>query len=110
MVSKAARLAELRSLRKSGNSRISTYEVEDATNLYEEVDEDGYKKLVRDRLDQDDFVVDDNGRGYADDGREEDWHNERRASYGSESASDDDGQYRGRNGTLVPTCCNSAHF
>jgi DNA polymerase alpha subunit A len=40
--------------------------------LYDEVDEEGYKKVVRDRLDQDDFIVDDNGEGYVDDGRE-DW-------------------------------------
>ncbi len=41
------------------------------TNLYDEVDEDGYKKIVRDRLNQDDLVVDDNGEGYADDGMRE---------------------------------------
>ena len=69
--SRAAALAQLRSLRQSGKSRLSTYEVEDSTDIYEEVDEDGYKKVVRDRLNQDDFVIDDNGEGYADDGREE---------------------------------------
>jgi DNA polymerase alpha subunit A len=81
--SRAAALAQLRSLRESGKSRLSTYEVQDSTDIYEEVDEDGYKKVVRDRLNQDDFVIDDNGEGYADDGREE-WHTEQRGS-GSES-------------------------
>jgi len=34
------------------------------------------RKLFVERLDQDDFVVDDNGEGYADDGREV-WNDER---------------------------------
>lgn len=55
--------------------------------MYETVDEEGYKKVVRSRLDQDDFVVDDNGEGYADDGRE-DWQDERQPQYDSESGDD----------------------
>lgn len=86
-----AKLAELRALRKAGKKTFDTYEVEDAGKLYEEVDEDGYKKIVRDRLNQDDFVVDDNGEGYADDGREE-W--DRVPVY--ESDSEDDTVIRGR--------------
>ena len=74
-MSKAAgrhsKFAELRALRKSGKKAFDTYEVDNVENLYEEVDENQYKKIVRDRLNQDDFVVDDNGEGYADDGREE---------------------------------------
>lgn len=66
-----SKFAELRSLRQSGKKKFDTYEVEKVDDLYEEVDEDRYKKIVRDRLNQDDFVVDDNGEGYADDGREE---------------------------------------
>ena len=69
---KRDKFAELRALRQSGKKKFDTYEVEDADDLYEEVDENQYKKIVRDRLNQDDFVVDDNGEGYADDGRE-DW-------------------------------------
>ena len=76
-MSRHARLAELRALRASGKTRLSTYKVEEEENVYEEVDEEGYKKVVRARLDQDDFVIDDNGEGYADDGREE-WMGERR--------------------------------
>ncbi|KAL9135444.1 MAG: hypothetical protein Q9175_003373, partial [Cornicularia normoerica] len=75
-MSRHARLAELRALRASGKTHLSTYKVEEE-NVYEEVDEEGYKKVVRARLDQDDFVIDDNGEGYADDGREE-WMGERR--------------------------------
>lgn len=84
MASRASRLAELKALRSSGKTRLSTYEVKEAENLYDEHDEAGYNKIVRARLDQDDFVVDDNGGGYADDGREE-WVGER-----YDSASDDE--------------------
>lgn len=84
-VDRRAKLAELAALRKSGKKTFDTYEVEDAQDLYEEVDEDRYKKIVRDRLNQDDFVVDDNGEGYADDGRE-DW--DRVRVYESDSEAD----------------------
>lgn len=79
-----AKFAELRALRASGKKRLATYEVEDQGDIYEEVDEEGYKKVVRNRLNEDDFVIDDNGEGYADDGREE-WQTERRMDSGSES-------------------------
>jgi DNA polymerase alpha subunit A len=69
-------LAQLRAQRASGKSRLESYQIEDQGAIYDEVDEDGYKKVVRSRLDKDDFVVDDNGEGYADDGREE-WQNDR---------------------------------
>lgn len=82
--SRANRLAELRALRAAGKTGFSTYEVAEEEQLYDTVDDEGYKKLVRSRLDEDDFVVDDNGAGYADDGRE-DWQDERRNAYDSES-------------------------
>jgi DNA polymerase alpha subunit A len=88
---RAKRLAELKALRASGKKRLSTYEVEDEGSIYDEVDEEGYKNVVRKRLDEDDFVVDDNGEGYADDGREV-W-NEDRVEY---SDSDDDLPVRGK--------------
>ncbi|KAL2264030.1 hypothetical protein VTK26DRAFT_3334 [Humicola hyalothermophila] len=84
-VNKRERFAELRALRQAGKKKFDTYEVAEVEDLYEEVDENEYKKIVRDRLNQDDFVVDDNGEGYADDGREE-W--DRLPAYDSES---DDG-------------------
>lgn len=79
------RLAELAALRKSGKKTFDSYEVKDVQDLYEEVDEDRYKTIVRDRLNEDDFVVDDNGEGYADDGRE-DW--DRPQVYESDSGED----------------------
>jgi DNA polymerase alpha subunit A len=91
-VDRRSRLAELRALRQSGKKAFDSYQVDEVQPLYEEVDEDGYKMIVRDRLNQDDFVVDDNGEGYADDGREE-WDRVP-AQYDSES--DDDMTGHGR--------------
>lgn len=100
MASRAARLAELRALRAAGKTRMSTYEVKEADEIYDEVDDEGYKKVVRRRLDEDDFVVDDNGAGYADDGREE-WDTERQQAYDSES--EEDASVRGKPGSpLLP--------
>ncbi|EZF17186.1 hypothetical protein H112_05467 [Trichophyton rubrum D6] len=84
MSSRAKTLAELKALRASGKKRLSTYEVQEDEDIYEQVDEEGYKKVVRKRLDRDDFVVDDNGEGYADDGREE-WDDTRLAASDSDS-------------------------
>ncbi len=56
-MSRAARLAELRELRATGKTRLSTYQVAEEEQVYDEVDEEGYKKVVRGRLDQDDFVI-----------------------------------------------------
>ncbi|KAM3502163.1 hypothetical protein MY10362_005033 [Beauveria mimosiformis] len=85
-VNHRAKLAELKALREAGKKAFDSYQVEDVRALYDEVDEDGYKKIVRNRLNQDDFVVDDNGEGYADDGRE-DW--DRVRQYDSESDLED---------------------
>lgn len=88
MVSKADRLKQIRALRAAGRTGFDSYEVADEADIYDTVDDDGYKKIVRKRLDEDDFVVDDNGEGYADDGRE-DWQDERHADYDdSESEGD----------------------
>ncbi|KAK3692133.1 hypothetical protein B0T22DRAFT_5041 [Podospora appendiculata] len=90
--SKRDKFAELRALRQSGKKAFDSYEVGKVQELYEEVDENQYKEIVRDRLNQDDFVVDDNGEGYADDGRE-DWD---RVVPNYETESDDDLGGRGK--------------
>ena len=87
MPSRADTLAKLRALRAAGKTGFDSYEVQEAESIYETVDDEGYKKVVRSRLDQDDFVVDDNGEGYADDGRE-DWQDERQVY--DDSGSEDD--------------------
>lgn len=79
-------LAQLRAQRAAGKTRLDSYQIEEQGAIYDEVDEDGYKKVVRGRLDEDEFVVDDHGEGYADDGREE-WQNERQY-YSSDDGDD----------------------
>ena len=88
-------MAALKAKRASGKSRLDDFEIEEDNALYDVVDDEDYKKIVRKRLDDDDFVVDDNGAGYADDGREE-WDNE--PNY-DDSASEEDTRTRGKNGT-----------
>lgn len=95
MPSRADRLAQIRALRAAGKTGFDAYEVKEAESIYETVDDEAYKKVVRSRLDQDDFVVDDNGEGYADDGRE-DWQDERQAY--DESESEDDLPKQGKAG------------
>ncbi|KJX92393.1 DNA polymerase alpha catalytic subunit like protein [Zymoseptoria brevis] len=87
MASKADALKRIRALRAAGKTAFDDYKVEEAESIYETVDDEGYKKVVRSRLEQDDFVVDDNGEGYVDDGRE-DWQDERQPMYDSESEDD----------------------
>ena len=87
-MSRREKLEELRANRAAGKTRLSTYQIVEEQDVYEEVDEESYRKLVRERLDRDDFVINDNGDGYADDGRE-DWFHERRASEG-QSGDDED--------------------
>lgn len=84
MPTRTERLAQIRALRAAGKTGFDAYEVQEAESIYETVDDEAYKKVVRSRLDQDDFVVDDNGEGYADDGRE-DWQDEGRGYEDSES-------------------------
>ncbi|KAK3679444.1 DNA-directed DNA polymerase alpha catalytic subunit pol1 [Recurvomyces mirabilis] len=86
-LSRADRLKQIRALRAAGKTGFDAYEVAEAESIYETVDDEGYKKVVRSRLDQDDFVVDDNGGGYADDGRE-DWQDQRVVYEDSESDGD----------------------
>lgn len=95
MASRAAALRQLAESRKNKGSR--NYEVEEYRSVYDTVDEEGYKKVVRSRLDRDDFVVDDNGEGYADDGREEDWDDGHYDDYASDEE-DADGKPRGKAG------------
>ncbi len=97
-MSRAARLAELRELRATGKTRLSTYQVAEEEQVYDEVDEEGYKRVVRGRLDRDDFVIDDNGEGYADDGREE-WMGDRRGE--TDSGEEDDMPLKGKAGKLI---------
>ncbi|KAI1317643.1 DNA-directed DNA polymerase alpha catalytic subunit pol1 [Mortierella claussenii] len=63
--STASGLAQLRAAKaakESGVSRIHQYEVDEPETLYDEIDDDRLNKRLR--QDHDDFVEDDDGRGY----------------------------------------------
>ena len=57
-MSARAAFAQLRALRASRKTRLDTYQVQDQGDIYDEVGEEDYKKVVRSRLNQDDFVID----------------------------------------------------
>ncbi|KAK4879037.1 hypothetical protein RN001_007183 [Aquatica leii] len=62
---KSAAFEKLKQLKGSKNK----YEVSDVNNVYEVIDEKEYTKKVLDRQD-DDWIVDDDGSGYVEDGRD----------------------------------------
>ena len=64
---KSAALAALKSGRSGG---LEDYEVAEDDAVYDLVDEDEYRELVDQRRLREDFVVDDDGLGYQDDGEE----------------------------------------
>ncbi|KAG0199110.1 DNA-directed DNA polymerase alpha catalytic subunit pol1 [Mortierella sp. GBA30] len=80
--SSIAQLKAARAAREAGISRIHQYEVEEAEDLYDEVDDDRVNKRLR--QDHDDFVEDDDGRGYAYDDEEDE-----REMYSDEYYEDD---------------------
>ncbi|XP_028655248.1 DNA polymerase alpha catalytic subunit isoform X1 [Erpetoichthys calabaricus] len=66
---KTGRKSALDLLKKAKAGEKIKYEVEDFSSVYEEVDEEQYSRLVRERQD-DDWIIDDDGTGYVEDGRE----------------------------------------
>ena len=63
------KLAELKRVREGGGR---SWVQEGGTDLYDEVSEEQYKRIVKGRLAKDDFVVDDGVGGYNDNGMD-DW-------------------------------------
>lgn len=74
MAKKGDKFARLKAAR-AAKSSLAVYEDDDygtaGYDLYDEVDEEEYRKHKRDQLLKDDFVVDDNGEGYVDNGVDE---------------------------------------
>lgn len=66
---KVGRKSALEQIRKAKKGEKVKYEVEDIASVYEEVDEEQYSRMVRDRQEED-WIVDDDGTGYLEDGRE----------------------------------------
>ncbi|GAA6086254.1 DNA polymerase alpha catalytic subunit isoform X1, partial [Tachysurus ichikawai] len=66
---KVGRKSALEQIKRAKRGEKVKYEVEEMEKVYEEVDEDQYSRMVRDRQDND-WIVDDDGAGYVEDGRE----------------------------------------
>ncbi|KAH9514082.1 DNA polymerase alpha catalytic subunit, partial [Bulinus truncatus] len=69
-VDKKGRLSAFEKLRQAKEKGLKNkYEIEEEKNVYDLVDEGEYSELVRQRQD-DDWIIDDDGAGYVEDGRE----------------------------------------
>eukprot|EP01036_Dinobryon_divergens_P045479 gene45479-60764_t len=63
-------LDNLKRARDSVGSRTELHDFKEEEAVYDLLDEAEYEKLVEERRQKDDFVIDDEGLGYADDGEE----------------------------------------
>jgi DNA polymerase alpha subunit A len=81
---KLDKLAELKRAREGGGR---SWDQEEDTDLYDEVSEEQYKRIVKGRLAKDDFVMDGGADGYNDNGMDE-------GDEGDEAADSDQDDYR----------------
>ncbi|EGW31634.1 uncharacterized protein SPAPADRAFT_51626 [Spathaspora passalidarum NRRL Y-27907] len=105
---KLQKLKELREARKTGRT-ITTYSDDDDHDgaIYDEVDEETYRQHKRDQLMNDDFVVDDGGEGYVDNGADE-WDDASRPNYYSDE--EDQGPTKKRKKQKVVKVSKSAQI
>ncbi|XP_048866083.1 LOW QUALITY PROTEIN: DNA polymerase alpha catalytic subunit [Brienomyrus brachyistius] len=66
---KVGRKAALEMVRKAKRGEKLKYEVEELSSVYDMVDEDQYSRMVQERQEED-WIIDDDGTGYVEDGRE----------------------------------------
>lgn len=93
---KAEKLARLRAARSGKKIEDIDSDNDENVNIYDEVDETQYRKHKRDRVLNDDFIVDDNGEGYAETGAD-DWdsHNTANGNNNKRYNSDTDDEENG---------------
>ncbi|KAM0843858.1 hypothetical protein ACQ4PT_057427 [Festuca glaucescens] len=94
-----ARSAALERIRakRDGGARAAAVQVRMEDPIYDTVAEEDYAALVaRRRKDAGAFIIDDDGLGYVDDGREEDWTHRALPSSSDEGSGDEDGAPRKR--------------
>lgn len=84
MLSRAAKKDKLKRLREARRTgHIAAVSSDEENAIYDEVDEDTFRQHKRDQLMNDDFIVDDNGEGYVDNGVDE-WDDTTRPNYYSD--------------------------
>ncbi|KAI5950475.1 POL1 [Candida theae] len=98
MSTKAAKREKLRLLREARKTggRVVLDSDDDESNLneiYDEVDEETFREHKRHQLMNDDFIVDDNGEGYVDNGADE-WDDSSRPNYYSDEEDIDSSKKR----------------
>lgn len=81
--SKQDKFKKLLEARRTGTIAADSSEDEDGGAIYDEVDEETFRKHKRDQLLKDDFIVDDTGEGYVDNGADE-WDDSTRPNYYSD--------------------------
>lgn len=83
MLSRAVKNSKLKQLLEARKRGYTATSVDDDTAIYDEVDEDTYRQHKRNQLMNDDFIVDDHGEGYVDNGVDE-WDDSSRPNYYSD--------------------------
>jgi DNA polymerase alpha subunit A len=95
-VARSAALERLRAIR-DGNARPAAVELKVDAPIYDTVAEEDYDALVaRRKKEAGEFIIDDDGLGYAEDGREEDWSHRALPSSSDEGSDGEDGARRKR--------------
>lgn len=81
--SKQDKFKKLLEARRTGTIAADSSEEDEGGAIYDEVDEETFRKHKREQILKDDFIVDDNGEGYVDNGVDE-WDDATRPNYYSD--------------------------